>query len=208
MLTTVFLMGTLFGGVSVPIELEDKYANIAHQAIHNCPGIKASQVDQKLIWELAKIEDKYNPPEELRGMLLAAACQESKYNPNAKGDRKFSKRGKPKAIGILQFWPWASKYIDRTDPYQSADFWMKRIVRQLDTSIKKNCKFRNLRRRWVAAWVTAIRYPKKGGRCYEKPKHYYLLKKWKKNIKNYYRDNLSCDVYLKVHGNKTLLRTI
>tara|TARA_R100000808_G_scaffold13367_1_gene32486 strand:+ start:25 stop:639 length:615 start_codon:yes stop_codon:yes gene_type:complete len=191
MLITV-LVGTL---LSTPIsadKLEIKYSDIVYQAINNCPGLSSTKVDQKLIWDLVKIENKYNPPKSLRGMLLAAACQESKYNPNAEGDRKFSKRRKPKAIGILQFWPWAKKYINRRDPHQSADFWMKRIVKQLSTSVKRNCKFRSKKRRWIAAWVTAIRYPKKGGRCYEKPKHYSLLKKWYRNIKKQYEYRRSC----------------
>jgi len=190
MLTAIILVSSLF--TSPTNQLEVKYSDVVYQAINNCPGLDASKVDQKLIWDLAKIENKYNPPESLKGMVLAAACQESKYNPNAKGDRKFSKRRKPKAIGILQFWPWAKKYIDRKDPHQSADFWMKRIVKQLDTSVKRNCKFRNKKRRWIAAWVTAIRYPKKGGRCYEKPKHYSLLKKWYRNIKKEHEYRRSC----------------
>ena len=184
MLTTIILVGSLF--VNTTNELETKYSDAVYQAINNCPGLKASKVDQKLIWDLVKIEKKYNPPESLRGMLLAAACQESKYNPLAEGDKKFSKKRKPKAIGLLQFWPWAEKYINRKDPHQSADFWMKRIVRQLSTSVRRNCKFRGKKRRWVAAWVTAVRYPKKGGRCYEKPKHYYLLRRWPRNIKKQY----------------------
>jgi hypothetical protein len=190
MLITI-LISSLFVTATTD-ELQIKYSEVVHQAINNCPGLSADKVNEKLIWDLARIENKYNPPESLRGMLLAAACQESKYNPNAKGDRKFSKRRRPKAIGILQFWPWAKKYIDRKDPHQSADFWMKRIVKQLDTSVKRNCKFRNKRRRWIAAWVTAIRYPKKGGRCYEKPKHYYLLKKWYRNIKKQNEYRRSC----------------
>jgi|GEM_PF-2807065 len=194
MITTVILVGSLLTGTSD--DLEAKYADIVYQAINNCPGIQAPKVDKKLIWELVKIEDKYRPPEELRGMLLAAACYESKYNPKAKGDRKFSKKRKAKAIGLLQFWPWAEKYIDRRNPYQSANFWMKRIVRQLSTSVKRNCKFRNKKRRWIAAWVTAIRYPKKGGRCYEKAKHYYLLKRWRRNIRKHYKYSRSCMVRL------------
>lgn len=194
MLLTI-LVGALFANAGPPNDIQIKYADIVHQAINNCPGLSPDKVDEKLIWNLVEIENKYNPPESLRGMLLAAACQESKYNPNAKGDRKFSKTRKPKAIGILQFWPWANKYIDRTNALESANFWMKRIVKQLDTSVRKNCKFRNIKRRWIAAWVTAIRYPKKGGRCYEKPKHYRLLKKWYRNIKKQYEYRRSCKRY-------------
>lgn len=194
MLLTI-LVGALFANAGPPNDIQIKYADIVYQAINNCPGLSPNKVDEKLIWNLVEIENKYNPPESLRGMLLAAACQESKYNPNAKGDRKFSKTRKPKAIGILQFWPWANKYIDRTNALESANFWMKRIVKQLDTSVRKNCKFRNIKRRWIAAWVTAIRYPKKGGRCYEKPKHYRLLKKWYRNIKKQYEYRRSCKRY-------------
>ena len=101
MLITV-LVGTLLSPPISADKLEIKYSDIVYQAINNCPGLSSTKVDQKLIWDLVKIENKYNPPKSLRGMLLAAACQESKYNPNAECDRKFSKRRKPKAIGILQ----------------------------------------------------------------------------------------------------------
>jgi len=164
-------------------ELYFKYKDIVNQAIHKCPGVSPVKINRNFIWELAEIENKYKPPKSLRGMLLAAACQESKYNPKAKGDRRFSKKRRPKAIGLLQFWPWANKYINRLNPYQSAHFWMKRIKKQLKTSIPKQCKFKSRKRRWLAAWVTAIRFPKKSGRCYEKPKHYRLLKRWRRNIK-------------------------
>ncbi len=159
-----------------------KYLDVIDQAVYSCPGKKPEDVDRDLLWSLVVIEESFNPPIELRGMLMAAACMESKYNPNAKGDRKFSKKRKPKAIGLLQFWPWAEKYIDRKNPIQSAKFWMKRIVKQLP-SVKKKCKWKTRKRRWIAAWVHAIRYPKKNGRCYEKPKHYNLLRRWHRNIK-------------------------
>ena len=93
------------------------------------------------------------------------------------------KEREAKAVGILQFWPWAEKYIDRENPLESADFWMKRIKRQLKKSVKKNCSFKSEKRKWLAAWVTAVRSPKKGGRCYEKVKHYGLLKRWHRSIK-------------------------
>jgi hypothetical protein len=162
------------------------YPELIDEAVFECPNVKnILKVDEKLLWKLAEIEKKYNPPASLRGMLLAAACVESGYNPNAEGDRKFSRKGKAKAIGILQFWPWAEKYIDRRDPIKSADFWMKRIKRQLKKSVKKNCSFKSKKRKWLAAWVTAVRSPKKGGRCYERVKHYNLLKKWHKSIRKY-----------------------
>tara|TARA_R100000008_G_C3584365_1_gene171018 strand:+ start:1337 stop:2050 length:714 start_codon:yes stop_codon:yes gene_type:complete len=162
------------------------YDELIDEAVFNCPNVRnVTKVNEALLWKLVAIEKKYNPPPSLRGMLLAAACMESGYNPQARGDRKFSKKRKPKAVGILQFWPWAEKYIDRENPTESADFWMKRIKRQLKKSVKKNCSFKSEKRKWLAAWVTAVRAPKKGGRCYEKVKHYRLLKKWHKSIEKY-----------------------
>ena len=168
------------------------YEAVVEQATFNCPRIKnPEKVNQELLWDLVNIEREFGVPPYHRGMLLAAACHESGYNPNAKGDRKFSKRGKPKAIGLLQFWKWAAKYIDRTNPIESARFWMKRIKRQIPF-VKKKCRWRSEKRVWLAAWVTAIRYPKKSGRCHEKPKHYYLLRKWKKAIKKNRKKGCSC----------------
>ena len=60
---------------------------------------------------------------------------------------------------------------------------VKNIKRQLKKSVKKNCSFKSEKRKWLAAWVTAVRSPKKGGRCYEKVKHYGLLKRWHRSIK-------------------------
>ena len=73
------------------------YNDIVNQAINNCPNRKPEKVDRDLIWSLVVIEESFSPPPELRGMLLAAACRESGYDPYAKGDRKFSKKRKPKA---------------------------------------------------------------------------------------------------------------
>ena len=115
-------------------------------------------------------------------MLLASACYESGFNPYARGDHKFSKRNKPKAIGLFQMWKWWERAynIDRTNPVDAATAYMKHIKKQYD---KSNCKFRSEERKWIAAWVTAIRSAKKGGRCYEKPKHLKLLRKWHRKIK-------------------------
>jgi len=170
-------------------EIYERYYLLIDQATYNCPNVKnPDRVNVKLLWDLAKIENGFSPPSKMRGMLLAAACHESGYNPNAKGDRKFSKKRKAMAIGLLQFWPWAKKYIDRRDALQSAEFWMQRIVRQLP-SINRQCKgwrFKSRTRRWLAAWTKAVRAPKKGGRCYEKVKHYRLLKRWHRAIKKEY----------------------
>ena len=51
------------------------------------------------------------------------------------------------------------------------------------TKVKKECRFRSEEKIWVAAWVRAIRKPKPGGRCYERPYHLRVLRRWQKNIK-------------------------
>jgi len=187
-LTTLGALSTF----QAPTHEQMVYEDLVDQATFNCPRIgDPYKVNQKLLWDLVKIEKEYGVPPIYRGMLLAAACYESGYNPNAKGDRKFSKKREPKSLGILQFWRWAEKYIDRTDPIASARFWLKRIKRQIPF-IKKRCRYKSKKRIWLAAWVTAIRYPKKSGRCYEKPKHYYLLRKWKRAIKKNRKKGCSC----------------
>ena len=123
---------------NIPSDVYADYLPIVDQAVYKCRYAKPEKVNVKLLWDLVKIEVKYNPPSQLKGMLLAAACHESGYNPN--------------------------------------------VTRQLK-SVKKKCRFRSQKKLWIAAWVTSIRYPKASGRCYEKPLHLRILKKWKRNIK-------------------------
>ena len=172
---------------SVYVDEGPTYEELYEEALFDCPHIKeASKKKERIIEQLIAVEKSFNPPPGVRGMLLAAACMESGYNPNAKGDRKFSKNKKtPKAIGILQLWPIYEKMfpgLDRTDPKSSAISWMKHIIKQIP-KIKKTCRYRTDARIWLAAWVTGIRYKKKTGRCGEKPSHYRLLKRWHRNIK-------------------------
>ncbi len=165
------------------------YEELRMQAILNCKNIKnVSSEDEKIIDDLIEIEQGYNVPKELRGMLLAAACQESGFDPFARGDHRFSKsKKKAMAIGILQMWPWWEKSrhgygIDRTDYKAAAHAWMSHITSRLP-KVKKTCSYKTPERLGVAAWVTAIRAPKDGGRCSEKPLHLALLKKWHRLIK-------------------------
>ena len=174
------LMIILTLNLTTHVKEQDPIINIA---VENCKKIKPARLKKaKLIAiKLYHIEQKFNVPKELKGMLLAAACLESGFNPNAKGDRKFSKKKKPLAIGILQLWPWweHGKWgykINRKDPAQSAIAWMTHIKRQLK-SVKKMCKPRTKKKLWIQAWVKAIRFPKPGGRCREKPTHLRYLKK-------------------------------
>ena len=190
MIYTIFiLISTAFTPTQCGVDALD-YENIVNIAATECKYAKSDNIDDDLLWSLVEIEKKYNVPYELRGMLLAAACMESGYNPNAKGDRKFSKSKKrPMAIGILQQWPIYEKMYNtvRTDPVSAADTWMKHIVKMLP-KVTKQCRYKSEKRKWIAAWVTGIRYKKKGGRCKEKPKHLRLLNKWHRSAKN-----ISCE---------------
>ena len=167
-------------------ELEQPtYDEILLEAIHNCKGVDPEKVNIELLEKLIAIEKEFDVPPKLRGMILAAACQESKYNPSAEGDKKFSKDKKtPMAIGLMQLWPYYERAygINRTNPEEAARAWMQHIVKQIP-KIKRNCGYRTDNKIWLAAWVTGIRYKKVGGRCREVPKHHRVLKKWHRNIK-------------------------
>ena len=156
------------------------YEELHDEALFNCPWAKMTVEKQKIIEQLIEIEKSFNPPPEMRGMLLAAACMESGFNPKAKGDRKFSKNKKtPMAIGILQQWKIYEKIfpgMDRTNPKSAATTWMQHIVNRIP-GVKKRCRHKTDAKIWLAAWVTGVRARKVGGRCGERPLHYRLLKR-------------------------------
>jgi len=161
------------------------YDEVLQEAIHNCNGVDPEKVNIQLLEKLIEVEKEFDVPSEFRGMILAAACQESKYNPLAAGDKKFSKNKKtPMAIGILQLWPFYERAynLDRKDPVQSARAWMFHITKQLP-KVKRQCRYTKEYKLWVAAWVTGVRYKKPGGRCKEAPKHLRVLKRWHRNIR-------------------------
>ena len=162
------------------------YDEILDQAVRNCGKKQPETIDVQMLRDLIEVEKDFNVPASMRGMILAAACKESRYNPKAKGDRKFSKNKKtPMAIGLLQLWPIYEKMfpgLDRTDPIQSARAWMTHIIKQIP-KVKRQCRYKTEKRIWIAAWVTGIRYKKPGGRCNEVPLHLRTLKKWHRTIK-------------------------
>jgi len=181
LLTTLLALSTT---TIYDIKQPSSYDEIYAEAIFTCENRDYVNVNTDIIHRLIAIEKKHNVPPSLRGMLLAAACYESGYSSKAEGDHKFSKKKKAKAVGMFQMWKWWEKFykIDRRDPYQSANAWLKHIKRQLK-SVRRECKFKSKKRLWRAAWVKAMRAPKrKGNRCHEKVKHYRVLKKWRKNI--------------------------
>ena len=156
------------------------YDELRYHAIYGCKNNKEPSIE--IIDMLIQVEKSFNPPPEMRGMILAAACTESGYKPLAKGDRRFSRDKKsPMAIGILQLWP-IYPGLDRKNPEQSAKAWMHHIVKKIP-KVKRQCKYKKADKVWLAAWVTGIRYKKPNGRCNERPKHYRLLRKWHRVIK-------------------------
>tara|TARA_R110000824_G_scaffold5670_11_gene26148 strand:+ start:7116 stop:7754 length:639 start_codon:yes stop_codon:yes gene_type:complete len=188
---TTLIAGT--GDYAVHYEMRElpmSYEELVEEATFACPYRKWQDVDEKLLWKLVDIEKKYNVPDDMRGMILAAACMESGYNPTAKGDyRKGKKKRVAKAVGILQLWPWYERAtkrggyaIDRKDPAQAAEAWISHIVKQIP-KVKNKCGFKNETRIWMAAWAYGVRYPKPEGRCYDRVRHLKVLKKWHKNIK-------------------------
>jgi len=179
-------------------DLPHTYEEIHDQAFKNCRGAnrpltaKRLQVMKDLILiERAFFLDHPEIPKSLKGMVIAAACNESRFNPKARGDWRTNKRGKrvSKAHGVLQLWPWwIKKYqIDRDDHIAASKIWLERVVYQY----QKNKRYRRCpssfseERKWIAAWVQTTRgnvNKKNRYRCYQKPSHYRLLKRWVKNI--------------------------
>jgi hypothetical protein len=176
-------------------EIPEYYEEIKDIAMNFCPYKKYKKINENIVDDLIKIEDhffkSYQIPEDLRGMILAAACNESGYNPLAKGDWRKTKRGKrvARAHGILQLWPWwIKKYkVNRFNHIQSAKAWMSHIVRQRHKIEKKRqCgkRMSNLKK-WVVAWVqvTRGRLTKENNyRCGQAPSHYKRLKRWYRTL--------------------------
>jgi hypothetical protein len=182
MMITTSMLFVLMSSATLPISNSE----ILYEAKYNCRSAKPEKINEPLLESLLKIEKEYGVPNSLRGILLAAACQESGYNPNAKGDHKFSKKRKPKAIGLFQMWRWWEKGydIDRRDPIPAAHAYLSHITKQLP-KVRRKCKIsrRHKKRNWIVAWVTGIRGYKKEGRCRQRPKHLRTLKKWHRSIK-------------------------
>ena len=187
---------------SGPAVIYDELINVA---INECPHAYWENVNEEVLEDLINIEDQYfaqyNIPEGLRGMLLAAACIESGYNPRARGDWTKTSKGKriARAKGIVQLWPWwTQEYkIKRFNYKDSAHAWMQHIVKQRH-KIKKfkwcSRRFTN-EQKWIVAWVQTTRGPTrttKGHRCYQVPSHYKLLKKWHREVKKHQHSN-ACD---------------
>ena len=188
------MIGYLILGVLATNNLSYDYGNLIDEA-YNCRNATEQNLRTGIIEKLVEIEDfyfqAYDIPEDLRGMLLAAACVESGYDARAKGDWKitFKTKKHPRAKGILQFWHWAEKEygLNRLDPIQSAHVCMTHVA---NTRNKDRCRGYKLtnKQKWLGAWAQAVRgrlTKENRYRCFQRTKHWKKLRKWKKNIKNY-----------------------
>jgi hypothetical protein len=130
-------------------------------------------------------------PPSMRGMLLTAACRESRFTPRARGDWRIrNDRRVAMAHGVVQMWPWWKRAynINRDDHRAAGKAWLTHVVVQYN----KNKRYRRCpawfsqEQYWRAAWVQVAR----GGRvnrsnryrCFEVPSHYKTLQRWKRNI--------------------------
>ena len=171
------LISLIVASLSLPsvIPSEEAFEDaIIHIAATRCENARAVNIDKEFFRKLLAIERAAGVPFEYRGMVLAAACNESGYSPKAKGDGG-------KAIGILQMWPWwERKYsLDRRDPIQAATFWTKHILITVPKAVKR-C---GNKRSFVSAWSWVASGPK-GWTCRE-PRHYKRLRIWHRLVKRH-----------------------
>lgn len=162
---------------------------ILDQAIQGCEGAKTGKFDRRLLRDLLRIETRYNVPNQLRGMVLAAACEESGFDPTAGGDHKFSRNGKtPVAVGIVQQWPWwevplakGGYGIDRRDPRQAVNAWLAHITKQVPRA-RRNCHFAPDQKTdltWRTAWITGVNAPSPTPRCTQTFSHWKTFVQWR-----------------------------
>ena len=188
------MIGYLVLSIITANNLSYDYNNLINEA-YNCRNAKEKILQTGIIEKLVEVEDfyfqAYNIPEDLRGMLLAAACVESGYDARAKGDWKitFKTKKHPRAKGIMQFWHWAEKEygLNRLDPIQSAHVWMIHLANTRDKNRCKGYRLTN-KQKWLGALGQAVRgrlTKENRYRCFQRTKHWKKLKKWKRNIKNY-----------------------
>lgn len=182
-LTTEQPLEVLFTPEDLETPLEGAILDRAMQ----CDRARVGKFDRALLRDMLRTEEDFEVPMQFRGMVLAAACHESGFDPDAEGDHKFSPDKKtPKAIGILQLWPWYTTspwgpHIDRRDPRASARAWLEHITNQV-TKVRRQCHFNKDRIEdiWRVAWVTGVRAPSKTPRCRQAPGHWARFVRWRK----------------------------
>jgi len=194
-------------------EVPEGYEDIYEQAVNNCHNRSPEQVDLNIVRKLVHIENdffnEHDVPEELRGMLLAAACNESGYNPEARGDWRMRNGHRiPMARGIMQMWSWwVDAYnIDRENYEQSATAWLQHIaVLKAKNERYNRCPSTfSTMKQWIAAWVQTTRgrvNKQNRYRCYQSPSHYRVLRRWQEGIEKL-KAVEKCTIELEIHGIK------
>lgn len=143
-----------------------------------CP-VQDERASRDVLLKVLRTEETFGVPNSMRGMTLAAACVESKLNPNAEGDHKFSRsKKKPVAIGLFQLWPWYARHyqIDRRDPVASAHAWLSHI-HEMVPRVRSRCRLTDTEEIWATAWITGVLAP--GNYCGETISHYRVLREWR-----------------------------
>jgi hypothetical protein len=176
--------------------------HLERAAIEQCPNRYARDVPRDVLVELWRI-DRSGLPEAARGLVLAAACNESGYRASGKcGDAG-------RSCGMFQLMKWTipglraigAKGADpRLDWRAAARFYVSRVVRQIPR-VRRHCRGRRgyatrESMLWASAVQTAVRAPKcaernTAGRCVRRvprcarrgsryeAKHWARLRQWR-----------------------------
>ena len=171
-------------------------------------GCNGNYPDRSMVETLLEIEEEAGFSGQARGLLVAAACAESGFNPAKKGDwrpkgcrRRVEETCEARAVGLVQFWWWARKGVQRygattleprEDWEASARYWAAHVVAQFP-AVDRDCDHSLPYDRWHAAHRTAVVKPKcvrrRGKRCIKrmarcyvpgaKSLHWRVLESWK-----------------------------
>ena len=202
----VILLFTMLAAMSDASVGETEVEQVIINRALRCEHIRPSswpdgKPPRSYLLTLLRIEAQYDVPAELKGLILAQACNESGFNPKVTGDIR---DGRPKALGIFQQWPWMSKKrygynIDRTDPVQAAHAQMQHWKSQLPKAAR-HCGKTSKTKQWIVAQVRSVRAPPRKclsrarsdgevtrlerarcERCYQISKHYKRYRRWRRS---------------------------
>lgn len=172
-------------------------------ALADCHTNKRPPVE--VVDALIQIERDVGIPDEARGLLLAAACNESGFRARVAGDGG-------RSVGMFQLFPWAKRravklQIETTERDVRLDWRASALIyadhtrRQLP-KVRRDCKGRRgfvtrSQMLWASANAQAIRYPlcarrdvkgrclQRKTRCARKGRgsetlHFKMLRRWRK----------------------------
>lgn len=172
----IVLIATCVGPSPAPaVDVQpDDYQRILIDEAMRCGATR--NPDPFLLWRILELEVLAGLPKDLEGLTLAAACTESGFNHLAIGD--CLKGGRCRARGILQLWPWWTRYygVDRWNPEHSAEAWIAHLVRQVPKTRRACPRLRGLKI-WRAAQVRSVRAPGPK-RCRQRSYHWKRWKRW------------------------------